>query len=84
MTEWYYFINFFLPSSKLVHKERIGSKITKKYDKPQTPLERILTSKEIDRDVKEVLKIQFKKLNPYKLEKQIQEKIRKIFALLWR
>jgi len=45
MTEWYYFINFFLPSSKLVHKERIGSKITKKYDKPQTPLERILRSK---------------------------------------
>lgn len=81
-TEWYYFVNFFLPSSKLIKKERIGSKIIKKYDKPRTPLERLLESNEINKDVKEVLKLQFKKLNPYKLEKQIQEKIRKIFALL--
>ena len=81
-TEWYNFINFFLPSSKLVNKLRLGSKIIKKYDKPKTPLERLLESKEINKDVKEVLRLQFKKLNPYKLEKQIQEKIRKIFALL--
>ncbi len=83
-TEWYFFINFFLPSSKLIKKERIGSKIVKKYDKPQTPYERLLKCKEIDKDVKEVLRLQFKKLNPYNLEKQIQGKIRKIFALIWR
>ncbi len=82
MNEFYYFINFFLPSSKLFEKKRIGSKILKKYDKPQTPLERLLNSEEINKDVKEVLRIQFKKLNPYKLEKQIQEKLRKIFALI--
>lgn len=81
-TEWYYFVNLFLPSSKLMEKKRIGSKIIKKYDKPKTPYERLLLTKEINKDVKEVLKVQFKKLNPYKLEKQIQEKIRNIFALL--
>ncbi|MEO8666662.1 MAG: hypothetical protein ABI462_14305 [Ignavibacteria bacterium] len=42
--KFYYFINFFLPSSKLLEKKRIGSKILKKYDKPQTPLERLLNS----------------------------------------
>lgn len=83
-TEWYYFINFFLTSSKLIKKERVGSKIVKKYDKPQTPYERLLKFKEIDKDVKEVLRLQFKKLNPYDLEKQIQKKIGKIYALIWR
>jgi hypothetical protein len=82
MTEWYNFVNFFLPSSKLVSKIRLGSGIIKKYDKPKTPLERILMSDDISADVKKVLRLQFKKLNPYKLEKQIQEKIRKIFALI--
>ncbi len=82
MADFYNFINFFLPSSKLIIKERIGSKIVKRYDKPQTPYERLLKSKGIEKDVKEVLRLQFKKLNPYKLEKQIQEKLRKIFALI--
>lgn len=37
--EWYYFINFFLPCSKLISKQRVGSKIIKKYDSPKTPFE---------------------------------------------
>lgn len=81
-TEWYYFVNFFLPNSKLISKESVGSKKIKKYDKPRTPLERLLQTDEINEDVKKVLRLQFKKLNPYKLEKKIQEKIRTIFALL--
>ena len=80
--EWYYFINFFLPCSKLIKKQRVGSKIIKKYDSPKTPLERLLQSKEIPEEVKTVLKLQYKKLNPYQLETKIQEQIRNIFALL--
>lgn len=51
MSEWYYFVNFFLPSFKLTEKKRVGSKIIKKYDKPRTPLEILLQSKEINDDV---------------------------------
>jgi hypothetical protein len=80
--EWYYFVNMFLPSFKLIKKERVGSKIIKKHDKPRTPLEKLLESKEIKKDVKNVLRLQFKRMNPYKLEKQIQEKIRNIFTML--
>lgn len=80
--EWYYFVNMFLPSFKLIKKERIGSKIKKKYDDPKTPLEKLLESKEIKSDVKDVMRLQYKKLNPYELENEIQEKIRKIFSLL--
>jgi len=80
--EWYYFVNMFLPSFKLIKKERIGSKIKKKYADPKTPLEKLLESKEIKSDVKDVLRLQYKNLNPYELENEIQETIRKIFSLL--
>ncbi len=35
--EWRLFHNFFLPSVKLIEKERIGSKTIKKHDDPKTP-----------------------------------------------
>ncbi|MEO8666790.1 MAG: hypothetical protein ABI462_14965, partial [Ignavibacteria bacterium] len=81
---WYYFVNMFLPSFKLINKERVGSKIIKKYEPPRTPLEKLLESNEIKKDVKNSLRIKFKKLNPYKLEKEIQQKIKDIFALIGR
>ena len=80
--DWYYLVNFFLPSSKLINKERVGSKIIKKYDKPKTPFERLIESKEISKEIKEELKLQFKKSNPYQLEKEIQKQIHKIFTML--
>lgn len=34
------FMNLFLPSMKLLRKKRIGSRLTRVYDKPKTPFER--------------------------------------------
>ena len=31
------YVNFFLPSFKLMSKSRDGAKVSKKYDKPATP-----------------------------------------------
>src|SRR5206468_11427335 len=39
------FQNLFLPSVKLVRKERVGSKTRRRYDRPQTPFERVLACK---------------------------------------
>jgi len=36
-SEWRWFMNAFIPSVKLIEKKRVGSKIIKKYDKPQKP-----------------------------------------------
>jgi len=36
--------NFYTPCLKMKSKERIGSKVKKKYDKPKTPYERLLDS----------------------------------------
>ena len=39
--ELHLFQNLFLPAMKLTKKTRIGSKLKRSYDKPQTPLERV-------------------------------------------
>ena len=42
------FMNLFMPSMKLIRKERIGSKLKRYYDKPLTPFERVIASKKGD------------------------------------
>ena len=36
--------NLFLPSVKLLRKERVGSRLRRRYDAPRTPLDRVLAS----------------------------------------
>ena len=36
--------NFFQPTMKLISKERVGSKVTKRYDRAQTPCQRVLAA----------------------------------------
>lgn len=76
-----YFLNYFLPSMKLISKERQGSKIKKKYDKAKTPFQRLFESKETDEDKKlELLRI-LNRLDPFKLQENIERKIRLILKL---
>ncbi|MBK6538983.1 MAG: hypothetical protein IPG09_14825 [Ignavibacteria bacterium] len=66
---------------KLISKERKGSKIKKKYDKAKTPFQRLLESKEIGEDKKiELIRI-FNKLDTFKLQNNIERKIRLILKL---
>ena len=37
------YVNFSQPSFKLVSKSRVGAKVTKRYDKPSTPCDRLLS-----------------------------------------
>ncbi len=76
-----YFLNYFLPSMKLISKERQGSKIKKKYDKAKTPFQRLYESQGIDEDKKlELLRI-LNRLDPFKLQENIERKIRLILKL---
>lgn len=79
---FYYFVNFFLPSVKLINKQRVGSKIIKKHDSPKTPFQRILESEHISSNSKQKLTAIFRTLNPYKLEEDIRRKINGIFKLV--
>ena len=80
-TQWRLYHNFFIPSVKLLSKERVASKTIKHHDKPKTPFQRILESKHIPKQTKDKLKAIFKTLNPFKLKKTIDEKIAKIHLL---
>lgn len=79
--EWRLFHNFFMPSTKLQAKERVGSHTIKRHDKPQSPYQRILRSKHIPNQTKEQLKNIFQTLNPFKLRKTIDKKIAIIHKL---
>ena len=82
-TEWRLFHNFFCPSAKLVTKERIGSKTVKRHDSPKTPYQRILESPYLSESVKDSLRGQFGRLNPFILRKAMEARLKKIFLLCY-
>jgi hypothetical protein len=79
--EWRLLMNFFIPSVKLVAKERIKSKIVKRHDAPQTPLQRVLQSPHVAPDIKLQLTTRYKQLNPFHLQKTVSKKINRILRL---
>ena len=80
--EWPLFFNFFIPSSKIISKERDGSKIIKKHDTPMTPFQRILESKDISKKIKVDLRKKYKQLNPFILQNSIAIKIKNVLGLI--
>lgn len=72
------YTNFFLPVMKLKEKERIGSKIIKRYDRPTTPYQRILSAKDVSKEVKDRLRNQYKMLNLVRLKRQIDETLKRL------
>jgi hypothetical protein len=64
-------INFFSPQQKLVSKTRIGAKVTKKYDRAQTPYQRLLASLHVTKKIKTELTRQYRSLNPAQIRRDI-------------
>jgi hypothetical protein len=79
--EWRILMNFFFPSVKLIAKERIKSKIVKRHDSPQTPLQRVLSSPHISLETKQHLRKLYEHLNPFHLQKTVTKKINRILRL---
>jgi len=80
--EWSQYQNFFLPTMKLVKKERIKSKNKKHYEEiPKTPYQRLLESEHIADKSKKKLKSIYKTLNPFKLKKSIENKSKRILNI---
>jgi hypothetical protein len=74
--------NYFLPSLKLISKQRIGSKIKKRYSKPLTPYQRMLDHAEVAEETKARLRAVFATLDPFTLHATIQRKLKAIFKLV--
>lgn len=71
--------NFFTPSMKLNKKERIGSKIVKKYDEPQTPYQRLINCSYLTNDQRRALIQKFNTLDPFFLRKELDKKLKIFF-----
>jgi len=65
------YVNFFQPVMKLVSKERVGSRVRKKYDIAKTPYQRVVDVPEVSAETKALLQQQYLSLNPAALLRQI-------------
>jgi len=79
--EWRLYLNFFLPSVKLIAKSRIGSKTKKKYDPPKTPFQRVIESPFVSEEQKDNLSALYRTLNPFELQTKVRRKITQIQKL---
>jgi hypothetical protein len=74
--------NFFTPIMKLKSKERVGAKLVKKYDELKTPYQRLLQSSHLSQNQKDLLKHRMDGLNPFKLKKELDSKLKTFFDLV--
>ena len=73
--------NLFLPSVKLLAKKRVGSKLRRRYDRPQTPLERVMVCRQADPVAMAKLKALRDATDPFELSRRIDRQLERIFSL---
>jgi hypothetical protein len=73
--------NLFLPSVKLMSKSRVGSRLRRHYDQPQTALDRLLASPGRKPRRLAALRALRGRLDPFKLSATVDRKLRAIHAL---
>jgi hypothetical protein len=74
-------LNLYLPSVKMLKKTRIGSKLRRVYDAPQTPLERVARSGSAESGrLAELMKLK-SRLDPFELGRIIDRKLKRIYEL---
>jgi hypothetical protein len=73
--------NLFLPSVKLLRKERVGARVRRRYDAPRTPLDRVLACSELRPPVAAQLQRLRERLDPFALARTIDQQLERIYVL---
>jgi len=73
--------NFFLPSMKLIARERRGARIYKRYDDPATPYQRLLALKALDEETEKELEKLYLSLNPAELRRRLTDDERRLVRM---
>jgi hypothetical protein len=78
------YLNFFQPSLKLASKQREGARVTKQYDKAQTPYQRVLASTALTEEQKERLRRGYEQLDPLALLSELQRQQDQFWQHAWK
>lgn len=70
--------NYFLPSMKLLSKDRHGAKVKRRHDTPQTPCERLLHCNALDPAALRRLREERALLDPFDLHEQLEQGLRRV------
>jgi len=73
--------NFFMPSQKLIAKQRDGGRIIRTLDRPLTPYRRVIESQHIDDKTKAALIEAFETLNPAELRREVVRLVGELYQL---
>ena len=73
--------NLFLPSVKLVEKQRVGSRVRRMYDAPQTPLDRLVRGGKGDPEKVSALTRHRAHLDPFALAARVDRQLERIYRL---
>ena len=79
-----FFQNLFLPTVKLIRKDRVGARTRRRYDAPQTPLDRVRACPEADRAKVAALLALRARLDPFVLAARIDRLLERVYALAHR
>jgi len=72
-------LNFLRPMRKLVGKRRCGARVTKLYDEPRTPYQRLLESAVLDEATRERLDKELRAINPAYLQRRIESALTQLW-----
>ncbi len=73
--------NLFLPSVKLVTKERVGARVRRRYDRPQIPLDRVRACPEAQGGKVQALVALRARLDPFELAQRIDAGLARVYQL---
>lgn len=74
--------NCFQPVLKLIAKEKLGKKVTRRYDTAMTPYQRVLQSEQVSLPDKARLMNRYVQLNPVTLRQQIDHLVGKLWKII--
>ncbi|HSS10249.1 MAG TPA: transposase family protein [Acidimicrobiales bacterium] len=73
--------NFFIPQAKLIEKTRSGAKVSRRYDTPATPYQRVLASGVLTTTQAKKLTDTYRSLNPAQLRRDLGVHQRRLLEL---
>ncbi|QAA75905.1 MAG: Mobile element protein [Candidatus Bipolaricaulis sibiricus] len=79
--DWRLMVNYFQPVRNLIAKERVGSKVRKRYDRAQTPHQRVLAASDVPEEKKVEAEKTYNTLNPAGLQRRIEANLRALARL---